>query len=216
MNPQDFINDVLAYAQRGAQTGLMVSVILAQWANETGWGSSPYFTDGHNPAGISPGGVVAAYPSLDAGVAAWIQTMDLPYYDAVRSAQGRNAQAVALGESPWAGSHYDNGSGPGSMLIEIINENNLWTYDGPAPGPGPGPQPGGTVSVQLSVLQQGAKSDEVKSIQALLNAKGSANLALDGDFGPATDQAVRSLQAFFQIVVDGIVGEQTWTILLVL
>jgi hypothetical protein len=217
MTPQDFVNEVLAQAQRGkGATGLEVSVILAQWANETGWGSSDFFSQGHNPAGISPGGNVAAYPSLEAGVDAWISTMELSYYNGVRAAEGRQAQAVALGESPWAGSHYDNGNGPGSMLIEIINENSLWLYDGAAPAPGPGPQPGGTVSVQLSQLQQGAQGDEVKSIQSLLNGKCSQGLALDGDFGPATDQAVRSLQAFLKIGVDGVVGEQTWTVLLVL
>jgi hypothetical protein len=221
MKAQDFVNEVLADVQRGsAATGVLVSVILAQWANETGAlrdeGPSDYFTQGHNPAGISPGGVVAAYPNLQAGTDAWIQTMDLGYYDGVRGAQGREAQCIALGESLWAGSHYDDGRGPGSMLTEIINENSFWLYDGAGPAPGPGPQPGGTVSVQLSQLQQGAQSDEVKSVQSLLNGKCSQALALDGAFGPATDQAVRSLQAFFQISVDGIVGEQTWTVLLVL
>jgi hypothetical protein len=219
---QDFINEVLGYAQRGkAATGVLVSVILAQWACETGWGSSDFFSQGHNPAGISPGGQVAAYPSLDAGTDAWIQTMDLSYYDGVRGAGGWNAQCVALGQSPWAGSHYDNGNGPGSILLDLVKENSLWTYDAPAPSPGPGPQPqpqpsGGTVSVQLSVLQQGSSGDEVKSVQAVLNAKGGSGLAVDGDFGPATDQAVRSLQAFLSLGVDGIVGEATWSCLLVL
>jgi hypothetical protein len=218
MNPQDFINEVLAYAQSGkARTGVLVSVILAQWACETGWGSSPYFSEGHNPAGISPNGVVASYPNMGVGTDAWVQTMNLPYYDGVRAAQGWANQCKVLGESPWAGSHYDNGNGPGSILAELVNENTLWTYDGPAPAPQPQPQPsGGTVSVQLSVLQQGSSGDEVKSLQSLLNGKCGATLAIDGDFGPATDQAIRSFQAFFKMIVDGIAGQDTWTGLLVL
>jgi hypothetical protein len=220
VNPQDFINEVLAYAQDGKnKTGVLVSVILAQWACETGWGDSDYFTQGHNPAGISPGGQVAAYPSLAAGEAAWVQTMELEYYDGVRAAVGWNAQCVALGQSPWAGSNYNNGDGPGSILVALISENSLWLYDSPAPSPTstPSPQPsGGTVSVDLSVLQQGSTGDEVKSVQALMNAKCGTALALDGDFGPATDQAVRQFQGFLQISVDGIVGQQTWSLLLVL
>lgn len=220
MSTQDFINETLPYAQRGkAATGVLVSVILAQWACETGWGSSDYFSQGHNPAGISPGGVVAAYPSLDAGELAWEQTMELSYYDGVRGALGWNAQCVALGESPWAGSHYDNGNGPGSILLDLVKENALWTYDAPAPGPGPQPQPqpsGGTVSVELPILQSGSSGDSVKSVQAVLNAKGGSGLTVDGQFGPATQAAVRNLQAFLQIEVDGIVGQDTWSVLLVL
>lgn len=215
MTDQDFINEVLAYAQEGkAQTGVLVSVILAQWACETGWGSSDYFSQGHNPAGISPGGSVASYGSLAGGTQAWVQTMDLEYYAGVRAADGWNAQCVALGQSPWAGSHYDNGKGPGSILIDLVNENSLFLYDSPAPSPQPQPS-GGTVSVDLSILQQGSTGDEVKSAQLLLNGKTGTSLAVDGSFGPATDQAIRQLQAFFKVSVDGIVGQQTWSILLV-
>jgi len=34
--------------------------------------------------------------------------------------------------------------------------------------------------------------------------------AIDGDFGPATDVAVRALQTWGGVTVDGVVGDETW------
>ena len=48
------------------------------------------------------------------------------------------------------------------------------------------------------------------ALQALLNVKAAQGLATDGNFGPATDRAVRNWQAYFRLGVDGIVGEKTW------
>lgn len=126
---QTFINDYGSYAQIAAQqTGVPWQTILAQWANETGWGTSPAFVTGHNFAGVSPGGSVAYYPSVSAGLAAYIQTLNLPIYASVRTAaaQGPVAAAAALGQSPWAGSHYTTGSNPpGFLLTQIMDETGL-------------------------------------------------------------------------------------------
>jgi hypothetical protein len=132
---QAWVNEVLPYAQVGKQdTGVLVSVILAQWADETAWGTSVAYLEGNNLAGVSPGGVIARYPDLNAGLTAWVQTMTLGYYAAVRAAQGWNAQALALGASPWAAGHYQlPGQAEGSALVAIIADNSLWLYDGPAP-----------------------------------------------------------------------------------
>jgi peptidoglycan hydrolase-like protein with peptidoglycan-binding domain len=51
--------------------------------------------------------------------------------------------------------------------------------------------------------------DLVKYLQGVLNKKG-AKLALDGFFGPVTNTAVKAYQTATHIVVDGIVGAQTW------
>ena len=90
-----------------AQTGVLPSVILAQWGLETAWGSSRAWTVQHNPAGIGwNGSSYYTYASDAAGVAGWVQTIRLPLYAPVRAAQGYQAQAIALGYSPWAGAHY--------------------------------------------------------------------------------------------------------------
>lgn len=125
-----FFTLALPYARRASQaTGVLVSVVLAQWANETAYGTSNDWTVKHNPGNISPGGVVASYPTLDAGVNAWIATMNDGAYASVRAGRTWRAQAVALGVSPWASGHYDDGTGPGSALIDIITTNKLWQYD---------------------------------------------------------------------------------------
>ena len=75
----------------------------------------------------------------------------------------------------------------------------------------PTPVPtGGTVSVNVPVLRRGSRGGAVKSLQALLNAKAGQRLVADGDFGPATEAAVKNVQRFFRLTVDGIVGARTW------
>ncbi len=91
---------------------------------------------------------------------------------------------------------------------------------GPAPSPVPTPPPpypttGATVSVtvELPVLAIGDKGDAVRQLQALLAAGGAA-IVVDGGFGPATQNAVKQVQMFHGLTVDGIVGGQTWRALM--
>ncbi|MCX5070920.1 peptidoglycan-binding protein [Micromonospora lupini] len=58
-------------------------------------------------------------------------------------------------------------------------------------------------------LRKGSKGMWVRKLQGALVAHGR-NIAVDGDFGPRTYAAVRSLQGSKKIGVDGIVGPQTW------
>jgi peptidoglycan hydrolase-like protein with peptidoglycan-binding domain len=61
---------------------------------------------------------------------------------------------------------------------------------------------------------QGSQNENVYSIQLLLNAHG-ASLSVDGNFGPATAAAVKSFQSAQGLGADGIVGPQTWPVLVV-
>jgi len=126
-------NYAAAAARAAADTGLWTSVVLAQWGNETGFGTSRAFLLGNNFAGVSPGGVIASYPSQAAGLTAYIDTMNDPDYNPVRAAKraGNRDQAIALGNSPWAESRYEAiGGGPGSALVDLIDALNLGAYDG--------------------------------------------------------------------------------------
>lgn len=135
MTSASFVSDVLPDAQiASSATGVPVSVIIAQWANETGWGTSQAWQQGNNYAGVSPGGSVASYPTRAAGLAAYISTLLNPFYNAVRSAGTSAGAADALGRSPWAASHYDSGTGPGSMLLGEITANDLTQYDATTTG----------------------------------------------------------------------------------
>lgn len=70
------------------------------------------------------------------------------------------------------------------------------------------------VTASLPVLGQGSEGQSVTRLQALLNVAAQAGLVEDGIFGPLTDAAVRDFQTSRDLLVDGIVGPQTWTALL--
>ena len=70
--------------------------------------------------------------------------------------------------------------------------------------------------MNLKVLKKGAKGDEVKALQILLVGYGHScgGAGVDGDFGTATDKAVRAFQKAEGLSVDGICGAKTWARLL--
>lgn len=123
-NVKAFVSQMGGFAQQAqAATGINASVILAQWGNETGWGSSPAWRDKFNPAGIGITSDAVAgdsYGSPAGGVKAYIDFVNNnSRYEMVKKAGVNNpdAQAVAFGNSGWAAGQYNNGGGPGSSLI---------------------------------------------------------------------------------------------------
>lgn len=54
------------------------------------------------------------------------------------------------------------------------------------------------------------KRESVKALQNILNEKGGYGLEADGYFGSNTESAVRQFQTANSLVIDGIVGPQTW------
>ena len=74
-----------------------------------------------------------------------------------------------------------------------------------------------TCMVQLPVLEKGAKSNVVKSLQVLLIDRykfSCGSGGVDGDFGTQTLRAVKRFQKKYGLKVDGVVGAKTWTALL--
>lgn len=139
--PQAFANEMAPYAIAASQaTGINANVILAQWGNETGWGTSHAWTTNHNPAGIGITGSGVAgknYGSIQGGVQAYINFVNgNSRYKAVKAAGVNNpqAQAIAFGNSGWAAGKYDNGGGPGSSLIADMQAFNAPTGVAPATG----------------------------------------------------------------------------------
>lgn len=68
---------------------------------------------------------------------------------------------------------------------------------------------GKVTAEDMPLVKKGSKGDAVKKLQQILNAKGY-KLSVDGDFGPATEAAVRAYQGANNLEVDGEVGEKTW------
>lgn len=61
----------------------------------------------------------------------------------------------------------------------------------------------------LPDLRQGQRGGNVQTLQKALNLAAGRSLAQDGDFGPATAQAVRDVQRIFGLAVDGVAGPRT-------
>lgn len=63
------------------------------------------------------------------------------------------------------------------------------------------------------VLRRGSRTGLVDDLQRSLRSAGYYHLSIDGIFGAATEQAVRSFQRSNSLVADGIVGNKTWAAL---
>lgn len=69
------------------------------------------------------------------------------------------------------------------------------------------------------VIRRGDRGRDVRTIQYFLNFLGFFNdrlpqITVDGIFGPATENAVRTFQREYGLTVDGIVGRATWNAIL--
>ena len=71
-----------------------------------------------------------------------------------------------------------------------------------------------TISVNLPVLKNGSSGASVKALQMLLNCNGYSCGSADSDFGSNTAAAVQKFQKANGLSQDGIVGKNTWSILL--
>ena len=65
----------------------------------------------------------------------------------------------------------------------------------------------------MPLVKKGSKGEAVKKLQQILNSKGY-KLSVDGNFGPATEAAVKAYQKANHLEVDGEVGEKTWASLM--
>jgi len=236
----DFIDRVLGYAEQASEAlHIPVSAILAQWIDETGWGTSQLFRDGYNFAGVTGNadlqveklgahlgeGGFLYYPSHEVGMRGYVMRWNDPVYASTRDAWAADnsplAVARAMQSSPWAEGHYDNRD-----LVDLIDNYGLTDFDNgahPVPSPEPGPDaPCSTLSpgpapAGYSVLKVGSHGAEVADVQRRLAEQGiipvnsrRADGSWDGVFGPGTAHAVVELQERYGLRADGIVGRQTW------
>ncbi|MFF0741520.1 peptidoglycan-binding protein [Streptomyces sp. NPDC004111] len=63
-----------------------------------------------------------------------------------------------------------------------------------------------------AVIGMGSSGPAVREAQALLKYRGYSvgSTGVDGEFGSATDTAVRKFQKKLRLTADGLVGEKTW------
>jgi peptidoglycan hydrolase-like protein with peptidoglycan-binding domain len=98
----------------------------------------------------------------------------------------------------------------GPVDLDVVN---YAPAPSPGPTPAPEPPPGVAANVFVPELVAGSTGAAVANLQALLNRHGGT-LAVDGEFGGATDTNVRQYQLARGLAVDGIVGPETWEHLL--
>jgi hypothetical protein len=68
------------------------------------------------------------------------------------------------------------------------------------------------VRKEKNLLQRGDQGEHVENLQRELKRVGQ-DIAIDGVFGPATERAVKSFQKLVGLVVDGVVGDKTLSVL---
>ena len=109
----------------------------------------------------------------------------------------------------------------GSFTDPLYSETNVIPIEDPSSEEEPKTT---ECTVLLPILKKGDTGDAVKNVQTLLIAKGyycgGGRTLLgrekpDGDFGPATEKSVRDYQRLTHLQDDGIIGEDTWKVLLV-
>lgn len=61
----------------------------------------------------------------------------------------------------------------------------------------------------LKTLKRGSKGDPVRGLQRLLKGYGYS-VSADGDFGPATERALKDYQQTHKLADDGVAGEKTF------
>ena len=85
-------------------------------------------------------------------------------------------------------------------------------YTGEAPEPAPEPEP---EPVKKPTLRKGNRNQYVKEMQTDLNKLGYSLgvCGIDGDFGTATEKAVKEFQRDHGLTQDGVCGAKTWTAL---
>jgi flagellum-specific peptidoglycan hydrolase FlgJ len=140
----NFYTENYKYAKTASEAiDIPVSVILAQWANESARGTSELYKNSFNMGGIKKVGTsiasgsytmgsntYAKYSSKDQFVQDYIRVMKLGYYDEVRKAGTVEGTLKALGESKYAGSGYaGKGQPKGTWLLDLINAEGLRKYD---------------------------------------------------------------------------------------
>lgn len=158
--PAAFYAEALPWARSAsAQTGVLVSVILAQWAIETEYGG-PDWSPNNNPGNVGSfdGQPVAKLPTLAEGVAAYVQLMNAPdrpnFAAKMRISTQYAVQAYLLGAANpvWASGRYAlPGGAPGSEIVSIIQRDNLAQYDNGQPPPPP-PAPASPVPEGVDVI----------------------------------------------------------------
>lgn len=115
------------------QTSIPTSVLLAQMAIATGYGTSSEWTSCKNPGTKDASGNYPCFSTYQAGADAYAQTWENGNYASVLFAAKMNetpdAIAKLIGQSTWTTSHYIYKGEVGGLLTNLIQTYDLTKYD---------------------------------------------------------------------------------------
>lgn len=159
---------------------------------------------------------VKNYPNEAVGLDAFLATIHNGAYQTILDCLARSASPAetcsAIVNSPW-------GSKPTPEVVATVLTDFASYANVPVGGSGVATPPIEVPTlptedeVKVPTLQSGDNSETVRNMQLLLNDQIHSSLALDGAFGPVTEGAVKSCQAFWHLTEDGICGPLTWSAL---
>ncbi len=101
---------------------------------------------------------------------------------------------------------------PGPELIDLIRTGVFEPANSPI-GQLPGPHPSSGYPIPVRTIRQGFRGDDVAWLQHHLNNNGQ-RLVVDGIAGPKTIRGVRKFQITHGLLVDGLAGNQTVSLLM--
>lgn len=116
---------------------------------------------------------------------------------------------IASAEKGWTWRKY-TGKNPHSHHVHISVHPDHARYDDTKPWDIDFDKtPHGEVEPDMLVVRVGMKGAIVRKVQELVGG-----VAVDGDFGPKTEKAIKAFQRERRLVADGIVGAYTWRALM--
>jgi murein L,D-transpeptidase YcbB/YkuD len=230
LSKDSFIKAISGYAQKaGNANKVLPSIIIAQAALESAWGTSGLAEKGDNLFGVKGAyrGQSVAMTTSEHSVKGWYKIVAKfrkypTYYESIldlvvlyklpryKAVLGQSDYVKAANAIQAAG--YATDPAYADKLIATIKANDLERFDA---------KPVSkvkkivkkvvskvsTVKYPGHVLQVGSKGKDVQRVQ---NAVG---LKADGVYGSKTAAAVRSYQKRHNLVADGVVGQKTWSVM---
>lgn len=201
-------------AQASAHFGIDQSGTIYQWVDtqDKAWAEAagnPYWIS-VELAGYSGKPATDAQLTSIAHLFAWLRSVypNIPA-QVCDSPSGKGLGWHGMGGQAWGG-HLDCPGAP----IKAQRQEILRRLPGHQPAP---TSPGGFNVATLATIQHGDSTKLVRCLQAVLvDVWGKGEVTVNGVFDDVTKQAVEEIQTFFKMTVDGIVGPNTWGVLLTL
>ena len=205
---------------------ILAKKLLCQPDNSAGAGclfSAAYFKQAGRfyTRGPEPGDQI--FFSYSAGEVSHTGIVESVSGTTVTTIEGNTSDSVGRRSYPiGSGTIYGYGRPDWSLLDAVSGEDTEDGSETQTPSPAP-PAPAARICrPEIPELKIGDTGTPVERLQTLLIGRGyycggrtfGGREQPDGDFGPATDLAVQDLQMAAKLTQDGIVGADTWTVLL--